>query len=146
MQALDASLLESTRGHFEAPLAQPGLLWGLFTPRQASPDATASHTALGSTANAATARGKGVRALLAKMPWITGIAYLDEEVEKEQHSWEEYENELASLLGIEGGSAVVRVRFPPVGTPGRRRYLYNLSSRRCRSSEIALMARHVRSL
>ena len=55
------------------------------------------------------AQHEGVAKVLAKCKWLTGIRFLDEEINDDDR-WEAYEEELASLLGVDGGAEVVRVR------------------------------------
>ena len=54
-------------------------------------------------------RPAGLRKLVDKSRWLDTILHLEDEID-ENGRWEDWEDELAELLGVEGGSAVVQVR------------------------------------
>lgn len=104
MQELTKELLDRQTDTFEKRAsAQPSLLWNLFAGRTAAAGAAA--------ATAPTPRrpqAVPLHKLVAKSSWLTDIKYLEEELEEER-TWEQYENELATVLGVDGGRATLRV-------------------------------------
>jgi hypothetical protein len=96
-----------------AVAGQPGILWSLFKGSHARGLPLSADVAptLRSTPSTDGSHDPQLKRLVAKSTWLTAIQYLAEEVDDER-TWQQYENELAAVLGIGGGSAAIRVCSP----------------------------------
>jgi hypothetical protein len=111
MQELDKQLLAASDIFFDiSPGSSPSIFNRFLNgssalqekPRRSSDDKEA-----GSASRMAQVR-KQMKPLLDCSPWLSDIQHLEDTVDPD-HTWQEFEDDLALVLDISGGAATVRV-------------------------------------